>query len=528
MGTESTVYDLKIQGQDQVEAGWKKVADAAKQSGEATSAAGAKLDEVGAKGEAAAPRIQQFGSVIGLAARGVGELNPHLGQMVSVIGNATGAIGAMEAALGPLGLAIGIATTAFTLIEQAVEAFDDQQKRTADNIHNQIIPALDDIIAKSRQASAQLTLRSRLSRGGGTSEEQAGFTQEAVEYVRAQRDRMNAARAAGNDLEGDAHERELHRAEEVVAYRERLETQARQREDAAAIVSAQQVEQARARAALDAQIEEAQGAGLIGRNTSGGGSRGPSAASRQSSREGRARLEGEMNDWAREEQDAQSALASIGQMERDLSDKRQADADRQRAQEEADGRAREARLAKIAAAEDREHQRHMQQIAQEIQQRQALADAITTGLGAVGELAATVAKNEQEGIKIKAGFEGAMEVVKAAVDEAAAISYFADLNFVSGAAKQASAIAHAVAAGKAFAIAGGGGGGSASAGGGAGGGGTPRSPDTGAGRGGGPLTINILGPMIAAGDKSSVGRIVGDSIRSAITRHGARADGLPA
>lgn len=516
MATESTTYDLKITGQDAVASGFEKVAAAAKDSGDKTKT-------LGDATAATEPHFNKLSSALGMVGGALAQTNPALGAMVSVVGQAASSVTALEGVLGPVGIAIGLAATAFSVYERATTKADDATKSATSS--------LTEYISKTRDAAEAADQFSRALLGEGSALEQQGRIAELQAKIA---DASQRASITSFHLSETERLRVLN--EELPSLNRQLHEALQQEGDAErhAREFADLESQQRARAAHDSEVNDrftanARAVAQAQARSRTAGAAAGRAGSRQLASEASARLEGEMNDWAQQEHDAEEA-ARVMQDKINAVEHAEQEQHQQRV-------TREKELANLqitqeqrkADAAARAHQQQMAAIAAEMQARQALADAIGTSLNAVGDLAQSLAKNEADGIKVKAGFTGAMEVVEAAVAEAQAISDFASLNFISGAGHQAAAIAHAVAAGKAFAIAGGGGGasvGSGAASAGAVSGAQPRSPDTGAGRSGGGITIQILGPMVATGDKAQLGRLLSDSIRTGVQRYGSHADGL--
>lgn len=230
-------------------------------------------------------QIGQFGSALGLAGQAVGKLSPALGGLVSMAGSATGVIqGLTTAGLGPLGIGIAAVSTALSIGASLWSEYKTKQEKAAQSMKDQVIPALDEMISKARQAADALSLESRLSRGEGTTFEQSVYFERLSTYIERKKSELEALRAAsagsiteqlgGADTPINRLRREIERAERDLEYRGRLTERAMSRE----------AQQDRARAAeaqnrrtLQSIALEAEAAGL-GEGSGGGGGGGRRAA----------------------------------------------------------------------------------------------------------------------------------------------------------------------------------------------------------------------------------------------------------
>ena len=220
-------------------------------------------NEVAGAHEAASPKIQQFGSTIGMVGQAVSKLNPEMGGFIQVLAQAAGSVGSLSTALGPVGIALGVATTAFGLISTAIDVFDQRQHDVAANMQRDIIPTLDDMISKAQQAERTLNARARFAEGQGTETEQRLFTREAEDYLQSVRERVARAQNAGNDNAVAIAQTEEQRAAAVVAYRESLEERAYQTRVARERNDEELAAQHRAQRDLAYDLEAAEASGQV-------------------------------------------------------------------------------------------------------------------------------------------------------------------------------------------------------------------------------------------------------------------------
>jgi hypothetical protein len=244
------VADFDIQGKitydtTQATTALKGVSQAAGETAKQT-------EKVGEATQKSQVQIGQFGSALGLAGQAAGQLSPALGSVVSVAGSATGVIqGLTTAGLGPLGIAISAISVAVTAGVGLWKSWSDEQKKAADSIRQNALPALDELISRLEREKSLRETKARLARGEGTAVEQAGFRVEAEQYLtvagerfasvserfRREEQTLSYARSRGlaavNQYQEElaAARAELERANAVVEYRMQLEQEVAEREE---------------------------------------------------------------------------------------------------------------------------------------------------------------------------------------------------------------------------------------------------------------------------------------------------------
>lgn len=509
MAEGTTTFRLEIAGADQVAAGFEKVKGAIASSEAETAKAATTTKALGDAHDATTPKLSQFGSTLGMVGSALGQANPALGTMVSTIGQAAGSVTALEAAMGPLGIAIGVATTAFALYERATakatDAIDAQTN------------SLSTYIAKVRQADEQAAQFARTQVGLGSAIEQAGRVQQAQARYAAAASAVNRGHLMGAGDEFIARQElaaanaELHDALQAQGEATRHER------EYAAMVSAQ--------ATADAQHGPvaANGAAPGGLSRRGGGGRGAGGPTGHDT--------GAWDDTVRSSHAGETTLNVSAENDRNAAKEMQRVAAIGRAEAALDARRRSAADARMQR-ENHDFQERLDHIHEEAQAFAQYGGQIADIFIQASETQGNFGKALAEGFKHELQGLGKTELIKGLSDEAEAIG-LAFVNPPAAGAKAISGAQHLAISALAFggsAIAG-----AAAGGGGAGGagGGSAKTrpiggpPGTGA-AGGSSITVQILGPMVAAGSMPALGRAIDEAIRAGRHRYGTRADGTAA
>lgn len=191
-----------------------------------SQAAGETAKQTTKVGEAAASsqsKIGQYGSTLGLVGQAAGQLSPALGSVVTVAGSATGVIQTLTTAgLGPLGIAISAVSVIVTAGVGLWKNWNDEQKKAADAIRQNTIPALDELISRLEREKSLRETKARLARGEGTAVEMAAFRQEGEQYLAVAQQRFDEANRLFNEEERRLAYARSRGIQAVNQYQERL------------------------------------------------------------------------------------------------------------------------------------------------------------------------------------------------------------------------------------------------------------------------------------------------------------------
>lgn len=167
-----------------VQSNTKAVSDSAAANGRAATASAVATRATSAATAAtsgANVQFNTFGSTLGSVAQAIGRVSPVAGQMVQTLSQATGTIQTLTSAgLGPFGIAVGAVTAGLGILTAAIDHFTDEQARADEQLATRSIPALSDYVAAVGRAREADRLRSLVSGGRGSEEQQTGFFDEAV------------------------------------------------------------------------------------------------------------------------------------------------------------------------------------------------------------------------------------------------------------------------------------------------------------------------------------------------------------
>lgn len=435
--------------------------------------------------------IGQFGSSLGLTGQALGKVNPAMGQLVAMTGSATGVIQTLTTAgLGPLGIALSAVSLAVSAGSSAWASWKTEQDKARESAR-QTVKTLEDLISAHKQLNEQLTLRARVTSGRGTADEQAGFTEEARLYANTARGRITGEIGS---QERQRTEAEARRAEQVLEYRRRLEQQARERESYESSNRAQV-------SAMEQQV----------RDFGGGGASRPGGASRRETEQQRL-------DRLMRSAGASNPLASLAGGQTGLSDP---DKERIRLEEQLN----EERIAKAQAAADRqleierqltdamnaEAEKRQRAVEAEAQARVeaiertsaimgAAGNAITGVYGFIDDASKKSDETEEQKQKRQLRRIGVEQAIQAVVNAASAAAAFARYDIPAGISYTAAAALNVAAAAKAGVDAGNV---KASPAGGM----RPDSPTQRSGsREPQNIVVNLSGPVIATADRAALGR----------------------
>ena len=170
-----------------------------------SQAAGETAKQTEKVGDAAASsqtKIGQYGSTLGLVGQAAGQLSPALGSVITVAGSATGVIQTLTTAgLGPLGMAISAVSVIVTAGVGLWKNWSDEQKKAADSIRQNALPALDELISRLEREKSLRETKARLARGEGTGVEMGAFRLEAEQYLNVAGQRFDEATRLFNQQE---------------------------------------------------------------------------------------------------------------------------------------------------------------------------------------------------------------------------------------------------------------------------------------------------------------------------------------
>lgn len=445
--------------------------------------------------------IGQFGSSLGLTGQALGRVNPAMGQLVTMAGSATGVIQTLTTAgLGPLGIALSAVSVAVSAGVTVWDNYTEAQRRLEDRVRTTTIPTINELVAKMREASDQAAQLARLNAGSGSVEEYRANEQRGREYARSLRDRIQRARNAGGTTAFAIPrlEAELQRAEQI------NETRAEQR---------------RAAEARDAAAREANPLGIIEESSITTPT--PSSVARSAPRSGgasRRDIEQQRLDRLMQSAGAPNALASLAGGQMGLSDpekerirleeqlneeriaKAQAAADRQIEIEQQLTDAMNAEADKRQRAVEAEAQARVEAIERTSAIMGAAGNAITGVYGFIDDASKKSDETEEQKQKRQLRRIGVEQAIQAVVNAANAAASFARYDIPAGISYTAAAALNVAAAAKAGVDAGNV---KASPAGGM----RPDSPTQRSGsREPQSIVVNLSGPVIATADRAALGR----------------------
>lgn len=543
--------DLDISGTVSIEGADTTAKELNAAAGAATKLAN-ETKKVDAAAKSASEKLDAAGNAAGALGNMVGTVNPQLGSMISGLGDAAGAATTMgnaakaaglsvSTAFGPIGIAVAAVTGLVVAGATAWMDYKDEQKKAADAIRNQVLPTLEQLIAKADEANQKMGLRSRLGQGLGSVTEQQAFLTDLDNQITAKTQQLNllvsTTRVADMDArfmaEKSAIESELQGLNSELQRRQRLLGQAQTNQNLV-------TENARRLREMQLEIEAAEGGGMIGegpRPPRGGGSRRVQAAedenrrlrdleqeriddARETFAKELALLEEYMNNEAEvrdrirnlEIDESNAAKDRAAEVARDIRNQQRED-DRKRNESVQKGLDEQNRMVREAAEERRE-------IITAVEG--AITGAVEMAGQAIVESAKNAGESEREIAKKQAAATVITSSVKAAIETAESIAAFATGNVPGGIAHGMAAAAFiqaAVMAGgqklpPAEAPETGGGGGTRSPGGG------PRRTETGGGEMA-PIVVNIgSSGLVYAADRVQLGRDIDSMISEARGRSG--------
>lgn len=536
--------DLDISGTVTITGAGQAAKDLNAAAGAATKLA-TETKKVDTASKSAADKIGAVGSAAGALGSTVGMVNPQLGSMISGLGNVAGAATTMgnaakaagltmSSAFGPIGIAVAAVTALVAAGASAWMDYKDEQKKAADAIRDQVLPTLEQLIAKADEANQKIGLRSRLEQGQGSVTEQQAFLTDLNNQITAKTQQLNLLVSSTRAADMDAGYRADRHLIEVDLERLNSELHRRQGQVSQAQTNlALVLENGRQLAAMQNEIDIAAGEGLINdpkpARTGGGGGRSPRVdAAEDENRRLREVEEERLLDRAETYQRELELLEEHMNNEAEVRD-------RIRNLEIDESNAAKDRAAKVAR-DIREAQRDAAELQNEMIKKAAeeRRDIITAVEGAIvqsidmaGQAIVESAKNagdsEREIAKKQAAATVITSSVKAAIETAESIASFATGNIPGGIGHAAAAAAFIQAAvlagGQKLPPAespetGGGGGGTRSPGGG------PRRSDTGD-RDMVPIVVNIgSSGLVYAADRVQLGRDIDSMVSEARGRGG--------
>jgi len=225
---------ITIEGAPAAAGSINQVTDATKKLEAETKKANAATSAASASFKNAAGAAGQAGSALGAVGGVLGQVSPQLGGMASSVGGLTSALGSIPSLLNPTSLAIAGVTAAFAYGVTAWNDYKEAQEKADKSIREGIIPTLQTLINKMKEANEQATFKERVASGQGTRLEQTAFLQDAQNYRDVATARLRRTEDSSQSYEviaqrGAAQE-ELRRAEEVINYRRQLLSGSIQRE----------------------------------------------------------------------------------------------------------------------------------------------------------------------------------------------------------------------------------------------------------------------------------------------------------